>query len=1548
MNSKLSVFAALALFLTVAAWAQDPQTGFPPYGSFEVDRLDGINRRNLNVNLAIPIVSSPGRGRDFNFAVVHDSLVWKKNGNAWSPVTDFGWKKDTLGKVTFFKITKLCQVGEWPDVFFETTYEYSNYVYTDVAGTAHRFNISFYSTPTTCNYPTGPTDGYATDGSGIYLDAWSAEDPDVKIPDGTIFEGNKLTDTNGNYFSQIVVSSTETHWKDTVGRIVLKIIKTGNTLVEYKVPDPSGSEQTYKLRLQNYSIKTYFQCSGVTEYTGGAYLPYELELPTPLGGPVLKYQFTYEDTPGFSGYKSARLKRITLPTGGYVEYQYPTTGNKGITCTDGTVVNLTRVINDGSTSQTWTFSRAPSGSDWVTTATAPQLPYDSAGNKSEFTFDSAGKLKTTKLYQGATTLLRTINTTWATNGTPAWSTVVLENNQQSRVATTFDDFGNLTSLNEYDWGSGGVGPLIRTTTLTYETGSAYTSRNIRDRVKTVLVSDSGGTKKAETLIFYDEATLQGTTDVPQHDYTGYPSSFTTRGNPTTIKRWISGTTYAITSLTYNDLGNVLTVADPGGHTTTLSYTDNYSDGISRNSLAYLTQITKPSPFTSQTVSFKYYYPTGQIHSTTDENGRVTSFTYQNATLRLTQTSFPDGGLVTLSYDDATRTVTVTQKRTSSENIVVTDVYNQLGLLAQRQLPGSRKIDVTYDPFGRTWKVTNPYVSQGESTYGVVETRLDALGRITTQINQDGTSATVQYAGNGVKVTDESSKQWLAQLDGLGRLTRVCEVTAGNTRSPAEACGVTGFSANGYVTTHQYDALGNVTQTVQTGQTARTASYDGLSRIATAKIIEISTTANVTYSYDLDSNLLSVTDPRGTVNFEYDELHRIKRKKHGTTVMASYSYDGTQANNAIGRLITEKDGDFPANVDKTDYTYDVMGRPLTANRTVSGSVYLVSFAYDLMGDITSINYPRTSGTRRLVEYSYKTGTGELNKVTDGTNPSAKFDYVTSASYTPHGVLQQLNLGNTVHTDLGSNKRYQLTSIFTQKGTTTVHLNLGYTLFANGQIQQVTDNLNNLKTEKYTYDELSRLLTAQRGPDASVQRLYSYDYDRYGNRWAQTLNQGSGYNTSHTFNTANNRVTTSGFTYDTSGNITDTGPSPTFTYDLESLMTAAGTSTYKVDARGRRVRKTVSGAATDYFYVGSVVISEKQGSTWTDYVFFGGQRIAKQTGSTASTATYWHTDHLGSTRVCTDSNGNSTGACDYEPFGELQPGVTCPASVTYRYAGMEFDAETGLYHTWFRQYDTTEGRWLSVDPLAASPDAPQSLNRYAYVVNDPVNLVDPLGLEGEGVPDLFTGCWVAFVDPYGEIWPVYSLPIDACLGSADFLDFGLDPDRLEDILRRFAGLQLNLAQQGTINDCQAMQRIFGAAFSLFNNTHSAVDALTRVLTERIPHSASPTSRRENVATTAVGVYTAYGPTFGDRGFHEDFRDVDPSNQVRHFTAYLNAGFHSGQDPLGPVQFLGGIQLARGDEPGDRALGFAGLRAGYLLQSGLTTPNLLLGSLPSLCQQ
>jgi RHS repeat-associated protein len=118
------------------------------------------------------------------------------------------------------------------------------------------------------------------------------------------------------------------------------------------------------------------------------------------------------------------------------------------------------------------------------------------------------------------------------------------------------------------------------------------------------------------------------------------------------------------------------------------------------------------------------------------------------------------------------------------------------------------------------------------------------------------------------------------------------------------------------------------------------------------------------------------------------------------------------------------------------------------------------------------------------------------------------------------------------------------------------------------------------------------------------------------------------------------------------------------------------------------------------------------------------IARAPASASTTGTvFYHTDHLGSTRLATDTTGTVVANYDFKPFGETSaPGSTAK----HLFTGLEKDAESGLDHTWFRKYASAFGRWLSPDPLSGSVSNPQSLNRYSYVLNDGLNYVDPFGL------------------------------------------------------------------------------------------------------------------------------------------------------------------------------------------------------------------------------
>ncbi len=132
----------------------------------------------------------------------------------------------------------------------------------------------------------------------------------------------------------------------------------------------------------------------------------------------------------------------------------------------------------------------------------------------------------------------------------------------------------------------------------------------------------------------------------------------------------------------------------------------------------------------------------------------------------------------------------------------------------------------------------------------------------------------------------------------------------------------------------------------------------------------------------------------------------------------------------------------------------------------------------------------------------------------------------------------------------------------------------------------------------------------------------------------------------------------------------------------------------------------------------------------------------TSSTGASIKYVLSDAQGTTRAVMNNNGSSSTIIarhDYLPFGEeiwsgtglrtAAQGYGATDAIRQKYGLTERDDATGLDHTWWRKYENFAGRWTSPDPYngSASTANPQSFNRYAYVQNDPVNFVDPTGLE-----------------------------------------------------------------------------------------------------------------------------------------------------------------------------------------------------------------------------
>jgi RHS repeat-associated protein len=99
--------------------------------------------------------------------------------------------------------------------------------------------------------------------------------------------------------------------------------------------------------------------------------------------------------------------------------------------------------------------------------------------------------------------------------------------------------------------------------------------------------------------------------------------------------------------------------------------------------------------------------------------------------------------------------------------------------------------------------------------------------------------------------------------------------------------------------------------------------------------------------------------------------------------------------------------------------------------------------------------------------------------------------------------------------------------------------------------------------------------------------------------------------------------------------------------------------------------------------------------------------------------------------------------------------------FHYAELDTDVESGTDHAQFRQYNQTQGRWMSPDPYSGSYDMsnPQTFNRYAYVMDAPLAFVDPTGQnEGGGFCSNILNCIVAAAGAIFEL--------DSLLGGSNF--------------------------------------------------------------------------------------------------------------------------------------------------------------------------------------
>ena len=429
---------------------------------------------------------------------------------------------------------------------------------------------------------------------------------------------------------------------------------------------------------------------------------------------------------------------------------------------------------------------------------------------------------------------------------------------------------------------------------------------------------------------------------------------------------------------------------------------------------------------------------------------------------------------------------------------------------------------------------------------------------------------------------------------------------------------------------------------------------------------------------------------------------------------------------------------------------------------------------------------------LIEQRYPSGRvvknvldsdGELATVQSKKNANHAFwNYANHFSYSTAGAVTSMQLGNGRWESTQFNSRLQPTQI--GLGTTAPSVNgQGQTVYStdllkleyqygdlewDGSVRAGSNNGNVAKqtitvqavgatpgftaVQNYDYDSLNRIQVASETltPTTGAPEVWTqqFKYDRFGNR--NFVTTGDSATTTlgtcptevcnPTISPNDNKISSTGYTFDAAGNTTRDAQNRKFTYGAENKQLKVETV---VKVNGNDV---VTGTVGEYWFDGDGKRVKKrayENNVPTEETIFvynaSGKLVGEYSNRFASAQdakiAYLTNDHLGSPRINTDLNANVTARHDYHPFGdEIEssnrfPGIGYAAdTVRKQFTGYERDLESGLDFAQARMFVSQLGRFSTVDPLMLDDKRlvdPQRINLYVYVRNNPTIYKDSGG-------------------------------------------------------------------------------------------------------------------------------------------------------------------------------------------------------------------------------
>ncbi len=909
----------------------------------------------------------------------------------------------------------------------------------------------------------------------------------------------------------------------------------------------------------------------------------------------------------------------------------------------------------------------------------------------------------------------------------------------------YDSMGRPTSVSHFDGGSEAYSYTDSTpnpyvdSTVAISSGLNAVSRTIRDglgrpiQVRTVVPATtcSAGYSYVDTT--YDSDGRVSTVSNP----------YCTTGD----------STYGLTTYHYDGLDRVKQIVPPDGGTgTTVNYVSNCktvtdqagkarkscTDGFGRTTGVW----EDPSGLNYET---DYAYDGNDNLTGISQGSQSRGFVYDWLS-RLTSKSDPESGSTGYSYDADSNVST----KTDARGITTTYGYDALNRLTHKYYSdGTVNAYYNYDesaPWG--YSLSNPrgnlttvYKYNGTSNVTAAALSYDSMGRVNSE-NQEVlgsysyTAAHYNYLGQIDQLTYPSGRVVTMSPNVTGLPSQVRFVSYGGTATGYNYLSAAAYAPNGAPTSL---TLGSGVQD--------SITYNVRLQSSEHQIIDGSSTwADRTNWYATagtdNGNVTSVQDnlqSNRTQSFNYDSLNRLSSAYTAGTHSAapsecwgeSYGYDRWGNLNSIGALSSPYSGCVQDNLSLTissstnritspsGFSYDSAGNLLSdgvsnygydaENRLASLNGGAVAYIYDALGNRVSKNF----GSWRT-DYVWFNGNviTQTNDYTDWT------DYVYSngqrlarATSYEDGILASgvySGLGTLVAWfDLQGLNSY--IPYVVQSGDKLVWRQSQGSGTSGGMYIGFSDSTNTTWT---TYDSDGQLTNSD-GWAANAWHQRRFDLSSFVGKTITDLHVGADQNT-----TATNWWVV---------------------FADIAIVSADGT-----------VRP---------FYNGQSSISLPNWGTSNSTRNSSVRHLSNVGWLPDVSTSYYHQDHLGSSRLMTGFGGWPIWSGTFLPFG-MESNAQATVN-NFKFTGQERDSESSLDNFHARYYSFQKGRFMSPDPLAGDIGDPQSLNRYAYVRNNPLTLTDPTGMDASCDSDASCGS-CDFCFDFSYIWappvppPVYNPP------------------------------------------------------------------------------------------------------------------------------------------------------------------------------------------------